>query len=143
MQGPAPRGGMGWMGMGGPPPGKTKDVRATLRRLVGRLRPEASWIALVTFLAAASVGFAVIGPKIIGNATNVIFNGIIGKSLPAGITKAQAVAYLQAQGKGQLAQTLSGMDVTPGKGIDFTLLGEILLLAAAVYLLSSVFTWIQ
>jgi ATP-binding cassette, subfamily B, multidrug efflux pump len=134
---------MGFMGMGGPPAGKTKDVRKTLRRLVGRLRPEAMWIVVVTVLGAASVAFAVIGPKIIGNATNVIFNGVIGKSLPAGITKAQAIAALQAHGQGQLAQTLSGMDVKPGKGIDFTQLGDILLLAVVVYVLSSLFTWIQ
>jgi len=131
------------MGMGGPPAGKTKNVGATLRRLVGRLRPEAMWIAVVTLLAASSVAFAVVGPKIIGNATNVIFNGVVGKSLPAGITKAQAVAALRAHGQDQLAQLLSGMDVTPGKGIDFTQLGEILLLAVAVYVLSSLFTWVQ
>jgi ATP-binding cassette, subfamily B, multidrug efflux pump len=134
---------MGFMGMGGPPAGKTKNVGKTLRRLVGRLRPEAMLIVVVTVLGAASVAFAVVGPKIIGNATNVIFNGIIGKSLPAGITKAQAIALLQAHGQGQLAQTLSGMDVTPGKGIDFTQLGDILLLAVLVYVLSSLFTWIQ
>jgi ATP-binding cassette, subfamily B, multidrug efflux pump len=134
---------MGFMGMGGPPAGKTKNVGKTLRRLVGRLRPEAMWIVVVTVLGAASVAFAVVGPKIIGNATNVIFNGIVGKSLPAGITKAQAIALLQAHGQGQLAQTLSGMDVKPGQGIDFTQLGDILLLAVAVYLLSSLFTWIQ
>jgi len=134
---------MGFMGMGGPPAGKTKNVGKTLRRLVGRLRPEAMLIVVVTVLGAASVAFAVVGPKIIGNATNVIFNGIVGKSLPAGITKAQAIALLQAHGQGQLAQTLSGMDVTPGKGIDFTQLGDILLLAVAVYVLSSLFTWIQ
>jgi ATP-binding cassette, subfamily B, multidrug efflux pump len=134
---------MGFMGMGGPPAGKTKNVGKTLRRLVGRLRPEAMLIVVVTVLGAASVAFAVVGPKIIGNATNVIFNGIIGKSLPAGITKAQAIALLQAHGQGQLAQTLSGMDVTPGKGIDFTQLGDILLLAVLVYALSSLFTWIQ
>ncbi len=144
LQRPAGRAmGGGFMGMGGPPAGKTKNVRQTLGRLVGRLRPEAMWIAVVTVLGAASVAFAVIGPKIIGNATNVIFNGVIGKSLPAGITKAQAVAALHARGQDQLAQMLSGMDVTPGKGIDFTQLGDVLLLAVLVYVLSSVFTWVQ
>ena len=138
-----PMGGGGWMGMGGPPPGKTKNFGKTLRRLVGRLRPEAMWIAIVAVLASSSVAFAVVGPKILGNATNVIFNGIVGKNLPPGMTKDQAVALLRAHGQGQLAQMLSGMNVTPGKGIDFTALGEILLLAVGVYVLSSVFTWIQ
>ncbi|HEX2680255.1 MAG TPA: ABC transporter ATP-binding protein [Candidatus Dormibacteraeota bacterium] len=134
---------MGWMGMGGPPAGKTKDVGATLRQLLGRLRPELPLLALVALLGSVSVAFAVIGPKIIGNATNIIFNGIVGKALPAGTTKAQAIAVLRAHGQGQLAQMLSGMDVTPGKGIDFHQLALVLLLAVGVYLLSSVFTWAQ
>jgi ATP-binding cassette, subfamily B, multidrug efflux pump len=85
----------------------------------------------------------VIGPKIIGNATNIIFNGIVGKMLPAGMTKAQAIALLQAHGQGQIAQMISGMDVTPGHGIDFAALGMTLLLAVAVYVLSSVLMWGQ
>src|SRR6202022_305918 len=83
----------------------------------------------------------VIGPKIIGNATNVIFNGIIGKSLPAGITKQQAVAALREQGHGQIADLVSGANVVPGQGIDFTQLGQILGLAALVYLLAAALTW--
>lgn len=137
-----PMGG-GFMGMGGPPAGKARDMRNTLGQLLGRLRPELSLIGLAVLLGAGSVAFAVVGPKIIGNATNVIFNGIVGKMLPAGITKAQAVEALRARGQDQLAQMLSGMNVTPGKGIDFTQLGEILLIAVAVYVASSVFTWAQ
>jgi len=133
--------GGGFMGMGGPPAAKTRDLGKTLRQLLGRLRPELPLIIAATVVGVGSVAFAVIGPKIIGDATDVIFNGIIGKLLPAGITKAQAVAALNAQGKGQLAQMLSGMNVTPGKGIDFTQLAMILLLAAGVYLASSVFSW--
>ncbi len=135
--------GGGWMGMGGPPAGKTRDIGKTLRQLVGRLRPELPLIVLVAVLGSASVAFSVVGPKIIGNATNVIFNGIVGKSLPAGITKAQAIAALRAHGQDQLAQLLSGMDVTPGKGIDFTQLEDILLLAVAVYVAASLLTWAQ
>jgi ATP-binding cassette subfamily B protein len=134
---------MGWMGMGGPPAGKTRDVRGTLRQLLGRLQPERTLLAIVTVLGTASVAFAVVGPKIIGNATNIIFDGIVGKSLPAGLTKAQAIELLRQHGQAQLAQTLSGMNVTPGKGIDFTQLGEVLMLAVFVYLASSVFTWAQ
>jgi ATP-binding cassette subfamily B multidrug efflux pump len=133
----------GFMGMGGPPPAKTRNPGLTLRQLIGRLRPELPLIGIVAALGAASVAFAVIGPRIIGNATNVLFNGIVGKNLPAGVTKAQAVAALRAHGQGQLAQMLSGMDVTPGKGIDFTLLGQILMLAVLVYVASSFLTWVQ
>ncbi|MGH7765094.1 MAG: ABC transporter ATP-binding protein [Candidatus Dormibacteraceae bacterium] len=135
--------GGGFMGMGGPPAGKTRDMRKTLSQLVGRLRPELPLVVFVALLGAASVAFSVVGPKIVGNATNVIFNGIVGKMLPAGLTKAQAIAALRAHGQDQVAQMLSGMNVTPGQGIDYTQLGSLLLLAVAVYLAASIFTWAQ
>ena len=131
------------MGMGGPPAGKTRNVGQTLRKLLGRLRPELPLLIFVALLGSMSVAFSVIGPRIIGNATNIIFDGIVGKSLPAGLTKQQAIALLTAHGKGQIAQMLSGMNVTPGKGIDFNALAATLLLAVAVYLVSAVFLWAQ
>ncbi len=133
----------GWMGMGGPPAGKTRDIRKTLRQLLGRLRPESRLLSLVVLIGSASVVFSVIGPKIVGNATNVIFNGIVGKMLPAGLSKQEAIALLTAHGQGQLAQMLSGMDVQPGHGIDFNLLGQTLLLAVGIYVLAAVFQWAQ
>ena len=136
-------GGGGFMGMGGPPAGKSKNMGKTLRQLLGRLRPELGLLVFVALLGSASVAFSVLGPRIIGNATNVIFNGIVGKMLPAGMTKAQAIALLKSHGQGQIAQMLSGMDVTPGKGIDFTALGEILLVAVGVYIASAIFMWAQ
>ena len=135
--------GGGFMGMGGPPAGKTRDMGKTLRQLLGRLRPELHLISVAVLLGCGSVAFSVVGPRIIGNATNVIFNGIVGKMLPAGVTKAQAVAALHARGQDQIAQMLSGMNVTPGHGIDFTALGQILLLGVGVYITASVFTWAQ
>ena len=90
---PAPRPavrGFGGGGFGGMqlPAQKSKDVNKTLRQLLQRLRPEWMPIAVSAALALAYVALSVIGPKIIGNATNVIFNGVIGRSLPAGLTKA-------------------------------------------------------
>src|SRR3982074_1922990 len=82
-------GGGGFMGMGMPVE-KSKDFRGTFQLLVGRLRPERLTIAIVAVLATASVVFSVIGPKLIGNATNVIFEGVIGKSLPAGGARGRA-----------------------------------------------------
>ncbi len=135
-------GGGGFMGMGMPVE-KSKDFRGTLRLLVGRLRPERLTITIVAVLATASVVFSVIGPKLIGNATNVIFEGVIGKTLPAGITRAQAVDALRANGQGQLADMLSGTNVVPGAGVDFTLLAQILMVAAVVYVLAAVLGWLQ
>ena len=135
-------GGGGFMGMGMPTE-KSKDFRGTFRRLVARLRPERVTIAIVAVLASASVVFSVIGPKLIGNATNVIYEGVIGKTLPAGMTKDQAVELLRSRSQGQLADMLSGTNVVPGIGVDFTQLAQILLFAAVVYLLAAVLGWLQ
>ena len=72
------------------------------------------------------------GPKILGAATNVLFDGVWASSFPAGITKDQAVALLRAHGQGQLADMISGMNIIPGAGVDITQLGRILGLAALV-----------
>ena len=141
---PPARGFGGGGGFGGMqlPAQKSKDLNKTLRQLLGRLRPEWMRIAISAVLALTYVALSVIGPKIIGNATNVIFNGVIGKSLPAGITKAQAVGQLRAQGHGQIADLVAGANVVPGQGIDFTMLGQILALAALVYVFASLFQWL-
>jgi len=129
--------------MGGMPAEKSKNFKVAFGRLLARLRPEAPLIVLVFVLAIISVSFAVIGPKILGNATNIIFQGAISKQLPIGVTQAQAVAGLRAAGKGQLADMLASLTLTPGQGIDFGALGGILLLLTGVYVLSSAFSWMQ
>jgi ATP-binding cassette subfamily B protein len=131
------------MGMMGMPAEKPKNFRGAFRRLVGLLRPEARLIAFVIVLAVVSVSFAVVGPKILGNATNDIFQGVISQRLEPGVTQEQAVAGLRAQGQNQLADMLSSMQLTPGVGVDFGALGQVLMLLAAVYILSSVFSWMQ
>ena len=66
------------------PPERTKDLRGTLRRLLGRLRPELARLVAVLVFAVTSVGFLVARTRILGNATNVLFNGVVGQQLPAG-----------------------------------------------------------
>jgi len=125
------------------PPAQAKDLGKTLKELIARLRPERTRIVLAAVLASAGVAFTVIGPRILGNATNVIFNGVVGKALPATMTKTQEITYLQAHGQGQLASMLSGMSVVPGVGIVFNTLGQTLGEAAFVYLLGAAFSWMQ
>ena len=125
------------------PTERAKDLRGTLRRLVARLRPERAWLAVAGLLGVTSVGFMVAGPEILGNATNILFDGIVGKQLPAGMTQAQAIALLRAHGEGQLASMLAGMTITPGAGVDITRLGQVLGLAALVYLLGAAFNFGQ
>jgi ATP-binding cassette subfamily B protein len=130
------------MGMG-LPPAKARDFGGSLRRLLGGLRPETPLVLAVIVLAVVSVTLAILGPKILGNATNLIFEGAISATLPAGVTQDQVIAGLQAQGQDQLAAMLSSMHLVPGQGIDFDALRAQLVLLAGVYLLSSAFAWLQ
>ncbi|HYA51000.1 MAG TPA: ABC transporter ATP-binding protein, partial [Streptosporangiaceae bacterium] len=94
----------GPMGPGmGQPAERSKDVRGTVRKLLARLRPERVKLGTAVGLGVVSVAFLVSGPKILGSATNILFDGIVGKRLPAGMTQAQAEALLRAHGQGQLA----------------------------------------
>ena len=132
---------MGGMNLPAPKP---KSFKASFRRLLGELRPEGPKILLVLVLAVGSVLFAILGPKILGEATNVIFAGVVGQQIPAGVTIDQAVAQLNAAGQTTQAQLLASVKgVVPGQGIDFTLLAQILSLAAVLYIVSSVFSWGQ
>jgi ATP-binding cassette subfamily B multidrug efflux pump len=128
---------------GGQPAERAKDLRGTLDRLLARLRPERLPLATALMLGVTSVAFMVTGPRILGNATNVLFNGVVGKLLPAATTKAQAIATLRAHGHAQIASMVSGMNVTPGRGVDLGELGRALGLAALVYLLGAVFNFGQ
>ncbi len=144
MGGPGGGRGPGMMGMGmGMPPAKPKDFRGSFRRLFGTLRPEALLIAGVLVLAIVSVTLTVVGPKILGNAVNTIFEGAISKNMPAGVSQEQVIAQLRGQGQNQLADMMSTMHLTPGHGIDFGALGGVVVLLIGLYVVSSIFAWMQ
>lgn len=135
--------GMGPMRGAGVPVQKSKDLRGTTRRLFSLLGPERFKLALALALGVFSVGFMVSGPQILGNATNVLFDGIVGKALPAGTTKAQAIQLLRAHGHHQLASMVSGMNLVPGVGVNITEMGKVLGFAALVYVIGAVFNYLQ
>ena len=142
---PAPRrgpGGGGPFGGAGMPAEKAMNFGPTAKRLLGRLRPEAVGLVVMTLLTVASVTFSVLGPKLLGEGTNIIVAGFISKSLPAGATKAQVLEGMRKSGQGQVADMLSGMNLTPGHGIDFTALSHVLMIVLALYVFASVFSWL-
>ncbi len=122
---------------------KSMNFLPSMKRLLGHLRPERPILIGVVALAVVGIVMNVIGPKILGLATDVIFTGIIGKNLPSGATKEQVVASLRAQGNTTFADLVQRLDVIPGQGIDFSRLGDLLMVALGLYLLSSLFLWWQ
>ncbi|WP_443043732.1 ABC transporter ATP-binding protein [Streptomyces sp. GS7] len=139
--GPAGRGPMARMMSG--PIDKSLDFKNSGRRLLAQMRPERGLITVALLLGVLSVALTVVGPKVLGRATDLIMAGIVGRQLPAGITKAQAVDQLRAHGQGGLADMLGTMPVVPGHGIDFGAVGTVLLWVTLIYVGSSVFGFVQ
>ncbi|MCU1439935.1 MAG: multidrug transporter ATP-binding protein [Rhodoglobus sp.] len=137
-----PGGGGPWGGMGMPVE-KSMNFGPSAKRLLARLRPHRVGVIWVVVLSVLSVTLSVIGPKLLGEATNIIFGGIISKDLPAGVTQQQLIDQLRASGDDQRADFLSGMTLTPGQGIDFNALSMVLGMVLLIYVLASVFMWLQ
>jgi ATP-binding cassette subfamily B multidrug efflux pump len=141
--GPPAGGGGGRMWGQARPVEKSLNFFPSLKRLVGHLAPERMILGLSVLLAVVGIFLNVMGPRILGMATDVIFTGVVGKSLPSGAAKEQVVAALRAEGNNTFADLVERLNVIPGQGIDFTLLGQLLLLALGLYLVASLFLWLQ
>ena len=127
----------------GPPPGKAEAFWPSFKRMVGLLGTYRVSLVVVALAAVGTVVLAVAAPKVLGQATNVIFEGVVSTMLPAGTTKAQAIEALRARGMDDFATMLSAMDVIPGAGIDYTRLGRILTVVLVLYVGSSLLNWLQ
>ena len=64
----------------GVPTEKSKDFKASTGKLIDRMRPEQAKVLLVLVMALTSVTMVVLGPKILGHATDIIFDGITGRN---------------------------------------------------------------
>lgn len=93
---------------------KPKNAKETLFRLLNYLKPRNFKLLSVFILAIFGTAFAVYGPKVMGDAITVLFDGV-----------------------SELMQNI------PGAAIDFSAVGRLLLLLAGLYILSSVFLFFQ
>ena len=141
--GAARRGGPPHMQVGQPTE-KSQNFVPSAKRLLGVMRPQRVLVWAAMAFALISVGFSAVGPKILGHATDLVFAGIFGQQIPAGMTVAEYAAALRARGMGQVATMLEAMDhVVPGQGIDFGALGGVLLLALGLFAIGSLLSWAQ
>ncbi len=92
---------------------KPRDFKGTMLKLLRYLGSYKLAILVVMIFAIASTVFSILGPKILGKATTRLFEGVLG----------------------QIAGT--------GSGIDFVYIGNIILLMVGLYLLSTLFSYIQ
>ncbi len=133
-----PRGGHGHGPGMGMPAEKALNFRASSRRLLGLLAPMRGYVAVSVTLTILAVILNTLGPKILGRATDLIFAGVIGQELPAGVSKEQVVAGLRARGETTFADMVAAMDLVPGQGIDFDAVGRVILLVIGLYAVSAV-----
>ena len=72
------RGAMGRFGAAGMPLERSKDLGGAVKRIASHMRPERFGLVGVVGLALVSVTLLVLGPRLLGNATQTIVNGVIG-----------------------------------------------------------------
>jgi ATP-binding cassette, subfamily B, fatty acid transporter len=125
------------------PTERSRDFTGSAIRLVKRLTPQRGPAAAVILLGVGGIAIGVVGPRILGHATDLLFNGVIGRQLPAGLTKEQAIQAARARGDTTFADLLSGMNVVPGRGVDFAAVGRTLLVALCLYLVAALLVWLQ
>lgn len=125
------------------PATRSRDFTGTLARLVKRLAPQRRLVVAVILLGISGTAIGVVVPRILGHATDLLFNGVVGRRLPAGISKDQAVAAARQHGDNAFADLLSGMNVVPGRGVDFGAVARTLAVALALYLVAALLLWVQ
>ena len=92
---------------------KAKDFKGTMKKLISYLSPYKLAILLVIVFAIGSSVFNIVGPKILGNATTKIFEGLVSKVSNS------------------------------GGGIDFDAIFRTLTILASLYIISSIFSFVQ
>jgi ATP-binding cassette subfamily B protein len=132
---------------GGAPAKKAKNFWPSAKRMLGLIMTQKVAMAFVTLMIVASAVLNVIAPRILGHAMDVIFGGVIGKSLagsvPPGTSKDQVVDAVRASGNTTQADMMARMDFTPGAGIDFTRLAQLIATVLSMYLVAAVLMWLQ
>nr|PLB80503.1 ABC transporter ATP-binding protein [Actinomyces sp. UMB0138] len=122
---------------------KAKNPICTIARLFATLRAEKLRVIAAILLTFICIVASVVAPRLLGRATDTIFAGMIGKNMQPGQSKADVIRQLAESGKGQMAKMLQSVDVVPGVGINYSLLGKLLLTVVLLYLVSAVLNWLS
>ncbi len=128
---------------GGTPARKPKHFWPSVKRLLGLMRSEKVGLFNVVLLVVGSVVLTVIAPKVLGRAMDIVYSGVIGSQLPAEASIEAIIDQARAAGRDDYAEMLATADVVPGQGIDFTALGQIIIIVLLMYLVASMLMWAQ
>jgi ATP-binding cassette subfamily B protein len=134
---------------GGVAPGKAANFGKSFARMIGLLRPHWVGFSLVSLAGAVGVVLAVVAPKVLGEATNIVFEGVVSLALsaagiPTGASQAQVVQLLQQNGQTDIAAMVSAMgEFHVGAGVDFDRLRGVIVAVLAIYVVSALLSWVQ
>lgn len=122
--------------------------RHTVGRLVHYLLASPWRVIVMVLSGMIAVAMIVIGPKVMGEATNVLFEGLLGSMLvkmgaKPGTPKQAVVTYLQSRGQDKFARMIDSMNVQVGVGIDWGRFGTILMFVIGIYLISILVRLVQ
>jgi ATP-binding cassette subfamily B protein len=120
-----------------------EKMPSTTKRLFGLLSPYKGKIVAIGSLAVVTIGLNLLGPILLGRATDLIFTGLVSRGLPAGATQEQILAQLRDQGKDTLANVISTVHIVPGQGVDFPALGQLLVIILGLYVIGSLSMLVQ
>ncbi|GGU31761.1 ABC transporter ATP-binding protein [Lentzea flava] len=126
-----------------PAPVEENHRPSTAKRLFGLLLPYRGKLVVIGLLAVVSIGLNLLGPLLLGRATDLIVTGLVSRSLPAGATEEEILARLREQGEDTLANVISTVDVVPGQGVDFPALGQLLMVILGLYVIGSLSMLVQ
>ncbi|MEJ1090412.1 ABC transporter ATP-binding protein [Microbacterium istanbulense] len=135
-------------------PGKADNFGVSFARMIGLLKPSAVWFVLVSIFGAIGVVLAVAAPKVLGEATNIVYEGFISHVLgtgmgdfpgfPQGMSQQEVVDALRAAGQDDFANMVGAMqNFSVGTGVDFERLRWIIVAVLAIYVVSAFLSWIQ
>lgn len=135
-------------------PGKADNFGKSFARMIGLLKPSAVWFVFVSILGALGVVLTVAAPKVLAEATNLIYTGFISRQLgegqgdfpgfPAGTPKSEVVEQLRAAGQDDFANQVSALEsFRVGDGIDFDALRWIVAAVLAIYVVAAFLSWLQ
>lgn len=135
-------------------PGKADNFGPSFARMIGLLKPSAIWFVFVSILGAIGVVLTVAAPKVLAEATNLVYKGFISIQLgqptdgfpgfPAGTSQDVVVEALRAGGQDDFANQVGALgDFTVGQGIDFDALRLVIAAVLAIYVAAAFLTWIQ
>ena len=125
-------------------PGKAENFGRSFTRMIGLLGRYKPALIATTLMGVVSVALSLWAPRVLGQATDVLFSGFVSRQMPLGATQEQVVAGLQEAGQTQLADMVAMLpNFVPGAGIDFDRLRTLLLTAALIFAVSALLGWVQ